>query len=439
MTIQKHISVFGLGYVGCVCAAALAHLGHVITGVDVLSDKVEKINNGLPTVIEPGLAELLAEGKSRGLVSATTYCKEAVSSTTIGFVCVGTPSTGNGHLNLESLFAVVSEIGGALREVEHFFTLVVRSTVAPGTSERVVDLLERVSGKIHGSDFGVVSNPEFLREGNAIHDFLHPELTVIGSTSERGIREVAELYAGISANIRTVDVSVAEMIKYVSNSYHALKVAFANEIGAICRKSDIDAHAVMDLFCEDRSLNISPAYLRPGTAYGGSCLPKDLKGLLAIAHDHYLEMPILSNIERSNSEYKNVILDAVLNTGKRRVGFVGLSFKANTDDLRSSPTVELAERLIGKGFWVLIFDRNVRAAKLIGANKAEIERRIPKIHSYMTNSLLDLFERTDVLILSQGEDDLAEQIALHPEKIFIDLVRIDPCLRTHANYIGIAW
>lgn len=436
---QKRIAIFGLGYVGCVCAACLSHQGHRVIGVDSAAEKVEQISSGKPTVIEPGLADLLAAGHAKELLSATEDCERAVLNADIGFICVGTPGQANGHLELGSVYAVADSIGSALAKRSAFFTVVIRSTVLPGTNGRVAEILETASGKRNGVDFGVVSNPEFLREGSAIGDYLHPQISVIGSSCERAMREIAELYSSLETDVKIVSVETAEIIKYVSNTFHALKVTFANEIGAICKRIGVDSHEVMRLFCEDKRLNISSAYLTPGSPYGGSCLPKDLRGLLAIAQDSYAETPVMSGIEKSNAAYKECILQAILQAGKKRIGFIGLSFKAGTDDLRSSPAVELIERLVGKGHWVLVYDRNVQLAKLIGANKTEIEKRIPKIRDFMTDSLDMLLQETDIVVILQKEPGIRDLIRLHPDKLFMDLVRIDPELRSGGNYAGIAW
>lgn len=437
MEHRKTISVFGLGYVGCVCVGGFAALGHTVIGVDVAKEKVDQLSRGVPTVVEPGLADLIRSGHAAHSITATTDVEEAVSNSDIALICVGTPSSGNGHLDLGHVYSVAEDIGRSLRRRRGFFTVVIRSTVLPGTNERIRTLLENASEKKEGVDFGVVSNPEFLREGSAIRDFLEPELTVVAGSSDRAIREVREMYGENGAAVRRVEARVAEVIKYVNNSFHALKVTFANEVGRICKAAGIDAFSVMKLMCEDTRLNISPAYLMPGPPFGGSCLPKDLKGLVTLAHDHYVEVPVISSIDRSNRVHKDSVLDVVLRTGKRRVGFLGLSFKAGTDDLRSSPSVELAEQLIGKGLWVLIYDNNVRAARLTGANKSEIERRIPKMQSYMTESLTDLVERTDVVVLSQTETGLEELIRQNPDKSFIDLARVDH--DGNGNCVGIVW
>ena len=436
---QKSVAIFGLGYVGCVCAACLSHQGHRVIGVDSAAEKVAQVSAGRPTVVEPGLADLVQAGHSKGLISATEDGERAVLDSDIGFICVGTPGQANGHLELGSVYSVAGGIGAALAKRSSFFTVVIRSTVLPGTNGRVAEILEKASGKRNGLDFGVVSNPEFLREGSAIGDYLHPQVSVIGSSCERAAREVAELYSGLETEVKVVGVDTAEMIKYVSNTFHALKVAFANEVGTICKRLGVDSHEVMRLFCEDKRLNISSAYLLPGSPYGGSCLPKDLRGLLAIAQDTYAETPVLSGIEKSNAAYKERIIDAIQQAGKKRIGFVGLSFKAGTDDLRSSPAVEIIERLVGKGHWVLVYDRNVRLAELIGANKAEIERRIPKIKDFMTDSLDALLRETDIVVILQREPEMLDLIKLHPDKLFLDLARMDPGMRSGGNYMGIAW
>jgi GDP-mannose 6-dehydrogenase len=435
----KGISIFGLGYVGCVGAGCLAAQGYHVYGVDTVEAKVSCVARGEPTVVEPGLAELIREGSSRGMISATTDLEKAVAETDLGFICVGTPSGPNGHLDLSGIYSVADSIGRALRARNAFFTIIIRSTVFPGTNRRVAEIISAASGKKDGIDFAVVSNPEFLREGTAIEDYLKPQISVIGSYCERASREVAKLYSGLETSVRIVAVEVAEIIKYVNNAYHALKVTFANEVGSICKEAGIDAHDVMELFCEDKRLNISKAYLMPGFAYGGSCLPKDLKGLVSLAHDYYLETPVLASIDRSNAAHKEAGFQAILDTGKTRIGFLGLSFKEDTDDLRNSPAVELIEKLIGKGFWILIYDKNVHLSQLMGANKAEIERRIPKIQSFVTDSLQEVIDKTDVLVLSQRGPGLSDIVKSHPDKLFIDLIRIDRSLRSGGNYVGMAW
>jgi GDP-mannose 6-dehydrogenase len=439
ITGKKNIGIFGLGYVGCVGAGCLAHQGYRVIGVDTVKEKVACVSRGEPTVIEPGLAQLIREGSKGGRITATLDTRAAVLDTDMGFICVGTPSGPNGHLELSGIFLVAESIGRALRERPDFYTVIIRSTVFPGTNRKVAGILEEASGKKDGEGFAVVSNPEFLREGSAIQDYLKPQISVIGSSCERAAKDVAELYSGLETTVRIVGIEVAEMIKYVNNSFHALKVTFANEVGSICRKAGIDSHEVMSLFCEDKRLNISKAYLMPGFAYGGSCLPKDLKGLVTLAHDYYLDTPVLSSIEKSNAVLKEAVFQAILNTGKSRIGFLGLSFKEDTDDLRNSPAVELIERLIGKGLWVYIYDKNVHLSKLMGANKAEIERRIPKIQSYVTDSFQDVLDKTEVLVLSQKEPGIADLVRARTDKVFIDLVRVNPSLRSGGNYIGIAW
>ena len=358
------ISIFGLGYVGCVGMGCLSSKGHEIIGVDINREKIEQINSGYPTIIENGIDELISTAHKKGLISATNDIDYAVKNSDISFITVGTPNTVNGHLNLESLFKVAGDIGTALKEKDSFYIIVIRSTVVPGTNEEVTRIIEAESGKKRLHDFAVVSNPEFLREGVAVKDYFNPELTVIGTESDRAYDVMVDLYNDLDCEISRPSIKTAEIIKYVNNSYHALKIVFANEIGSICKKLEIDSHELMGLFCKDTRLNISPVYFKPGFAYGGSCLPKDLKALNAIAHDNYLSVPVLSNIENSNSDLKKSVLDYILSKGIKKIGVLGLSFKKGTDDLRNSAAVEIVEGLLGKGCWVNIYDKYVHLAKL---------------------------------------------------------------------------
>lgn len=433
------ISVFGLGYVGCVGIGCMAKQGHTCIGVDVNATKVEQINSGKPTIIEDEIEELLLSGYKKGKIRATNDSNEAVASSDISFICVGTPNGPNGHLDLKYVYRVAEQIGLALRKKINFHTVVIRSTVFPGTNARVTQIIQDNSEKTPGKDFSVVSNPEFLREGSAVSDYFNPSITVIGTDSDRAREGMLELYSPLPGLKKTVSIETAEIIKYVNNSFHALKIAFSNEVGNICKKLGLDSHDVMSLFCEDKKLNISEKYLMPGSAYGGSCLPKDLKGLKAISHDSYLETPIIDGIERSNSYHKDVIIDLVMEQAKRRVGVLGLSFKAGTDDLRNSPSVELVERLLGKGYDIRIYDKNVHLSNLMGTNKEEIERRIPHISNFITDDLNAVISHGDVIIISYAADEFLNMMHKNEDKIFIDLARIDSTRRTGGNYIGISW
>lgn len=433
------ISIFGLGYVGCVSLGCLAKNGHEVTGVDVSNFKIELINNGRPTIQEKDLNELISEGFEKGRISATPFVEEAVLSTEVSIICVGTPPSSNGHLNLSYIFKTAEQIGKALRAKEGFHTVVIRSTVIPGTNRRYGEIIEEFSGKKRGVDFSVVSNPEFLREGTAVYDYYHPAVTVIGGDNTFAMEQVASLYRCLDAPIEITDVKVAEIIKYVNNSFHALKIAFSNEVGAICKSLHIDPFKVMELFCKDTRLNISTAYLKPGFAFGGSCLPKDLKGLVTLGHDNYLDTPILSVINSSNEQHRRKAFELINDTGKKNICMVGLSFKEGTDDLRFSPFVELAETLIGKGYHVTIYDEYVCLSRLIGANKAYINERLPHLSEHLSNNLEQSIAENDVVIISHRNFDAKQYNHLLKDKTaIIDLVRIHD-LEALPNYEGICW
>ena len=350
------ISVFGLGYVGCVGIACLAKLGHKVVGCDVDESKVRRIAKGLPTIVERDVDEVMMEGFKAGLISATTSPMEAVSKTNISFLCVGTPNAPDGRLDTTYLMSAVRSIAEAIRSKLTFHIVVIRSTVPPGTNAAAVEVIEKISGKREGINFAVASNPEFLREGMAVADYLNPPLTVVGCESRRALDILRNLYSTLGSEIVEVEPKVAEIIKFVNNSYHALKVTFGNEIGAICKKLDIDSHSVMDLFCKDTQLNISPYYFKPGFAYGGSCLPKDLRGLNFLAESNQVDVPVLSSIESSNNEHIKRVLNRVQEIGVRSVGIIGLTFKAGTDDLRNSAAIRLAEGVLGKGCSLSIYE-----------------------------------------------------------------------------------
>lgn len=433
------ISVFGLGYVGCVGIGCLAKQNHYCIGVDVNTNKVGQINAGKPTIIEKDIDQLISEGVEKGLVSATTDVEASIHKTTISFICVGTPNGPNGHLDLKYVYAVSEQIGLALKSKDEFHIVCIRSTVFPGTNEKVGEIIESSSGKKKNIDFAVVSNPEFLREGCAVADYFNPGLTIVGTDCLTAREKMIELYRPLNGRIEIVAVETAELIKYLNNSYHALKIAFANEVGNICKRLALDSHEVMRLFCSDTKLNISGKYFMPGFAYGGSCLPKDLKGLWALSHDHYLESPIIGSIEKSNADHKEVALKFIMEQARRKVGFLGLSFKPGTDDLRNSPAVEIVERLLGKGYEIRIYDRNVHLSNLTGTNKEEIERRIPHLNSMISDDLEDVVCRSEVVVFTYCTEEFAPLIDQHTDKIFVDLARVDPVRRSGGNYIGIAW
>lgn len=434
------ISVFGLGYVGCVSAACFAKEGHDVVGVDVSANKVEIINNGGSPIVEPGIAELIAEATASGRLKTTTASSEAVAASEISLICVGTPSNANGSLDLRYVKRVCEEIGASLKSKAERHVVVIRSTMLPGTIENVViPALEQTSGKKAQHDFGVCINPEFLREGTSLKDFYAPPFTLIGADDQQTAELVSKLYAGIDARLFTTPVKTAEMVKYVCNCFHALKVTFANEIGNICKALEIDSHEVMEVFCQDTKLNLSPYYLKPGFAFGGSCLPKDLRAINYKAKELDVETPVLAAVLPSNRRQIETAIDMVVKTGSKRIGVLGFSFKAGTDDLRESPIVTLIETLIGKGYQLSIYDRDVSLARLAGANKEYIEREIPHISQLMRSSVAEVVDNVDVIIIgNKGEEFRQIDSQVGGDKVVIDLVRLFD--RTSSdNYQGICW
>lgn len=432
-----NISIFGLGYVGCVGMGCLAAKGHTIVGVDVSTEKVDLINNGVPTIVEKDIDNLITDAHKRGVISATHDYVDAVLRTDISFLCVGTPSAPNGHLNLEYILLTAEQIGEALKVKHDFHIVVIRSTVFPGTNARITALIEKNSGKKANVDFAVVSNPEFLREGTAVSDYLNPPLTVLGSTCSQAIDTLKDLYESNGAPIEVVDIEVAEMIKYVNNSYHALKVVFANEVGQICKQLGVDSHEVMRIFCMDKQLNISPYYFKPGFAYGGSCLPKDLKGLKTLAHDLYLETPVLAAIDNSNQNHIQFAIKQIEKTGKRKIGILGLSFKAGTDDMRNSPIINIIEYLYGKGYEIKIFDKNVSLSRLIGKNKSVIMEKLPHLNSLLCDSMVDVVEWSDMLVISTRDDAFRylQPKRGQPVLDFVRILELEEC----ELYNGLCW
>ena len=432
-----NISIFGLGYVGCVSLGCLAKNGNNVIGVDVNENKINLINSGRPTIIEKGIKEIINETYALDRISATKDYNFAVKSTELSMICVGTPSSSTGHLNFDFIYKVAAEIGESLKNKDAFHVIVIKSTVLPGTNQKVGQVVEENSGKRRNIDFAVVSNPEFLREGSAVADYYNPAITVIGSDNEKGIELVTELYRELNAPIEITEIKIAEIIKYINNSFHALKVVFGNEVGNICKKIGIDSHKVMELFCKDKELNISPCYLMPGFAYGGSCLPKDIKGLRALAHDSYLEVPVLNSIEHSNSLQIDQAYNMISAKGNKNIGVLGLSFKAGTDDLRFSPSVELVERLIGKGFKISIHDDEVNMTRITGTNKEYIDEHIPHLANIITGNIENVIDQSDIIVITQKKDIYSSLHKKYSNKQFIYLVRLEE--NYGDNMEGICW
>jgi GDP-mannose 6-dehydrogenase len=440
MTVER-VAVFGLGYVGCVSAACFAKEGFHVIGVDPTAEKVALVKAGTPTVLEAGLGEIVQEMVSAGRLDATTDARAAVLSSDLSLVCVGTPSRTNGSLDLRYIERVCEEIGRALQEASRYHVVVIRSTVLPGTIRKlVIPTLERSSGKRCGVDFGVASNPEFLREGTSIADFYAPPFTIIGADNEQAGRHVAELYKGLDAPLHRVEITVAEMIKYTCNAFHALKVAFANEIGALSKAAGIDGMDVMRLVCQDTKLNISPAYLRPGFAFGGSCLPKDVRALSYRGRELDMQLPLLTGILDSNTAHAERGYALVESLGHKRVGILGITFKAGTDDLRESPMVSLVERLIGRGYDVRIYDQNVTQSKLIGTNRAFIEREIPHIWNLMVGSIDEAVAHGDTVLIGNAAPEFRRVLqSIQQDKQYVDLVRLGTEMRSGERYQGMCW
>lgn len=433
------INMYGIGYVGCVSAACLANLGHDVTGIDVDNVKLHLLNEGLSPIVEPGLQEAIQQA----LVSKRLYVTaDFMRPAEVSMICVGTPSNGNGSLQLDYVLKVTEQIGRYLCNFDDYHVVIVRSTVLPGTvTDTIIPMLEKLSKKTAGLDFGVCMNPEFMRESTSIADFHKPIFTLIGELDERSGNIVEEIYKDIQAPVIRTNIKVAEMIKYTCNAFHALKVTFANEIGNICKRLDIDSHKVMDIFCMDRELNLSPYYFKPGFAFGGSCLPKDMRALLYQATQLDLESPLLRSILISNNKQIDMAFELIRNAGKNKVGILGLSFKSGTDDLRESPIVDLIERLIGKGYNVKIYDKEVSLAKIFGANKKYIEQVIPHIACLIEESAQKVVDHADLIVVGKKSPEFGAIVSgLERDKEVVDLVRIlaDPG-KCASHYEGLCW
>ena len=434
----------GLGYVGCVSAACFARNGHYVIGVDVKNEKIHAIQQGKSPIIEPELANLVSQTTKSGHLTATQDLSEAVKHAEIIMICVGTTSRKNGSLDLSYVERVCTDIGKALAKTDRYLLVIIRSTLLPGSATtNLIPLLESASGKKAGKGFGFCVNPEFLREGSAIADFDNPPYTIIGQLDELSGAKASELYTDLNAPLHIVPLGEAEMVKYASNSFHALKVTFANEIGNLCKAFGVDSHRVMDIFVQDTKLNLSPYYMKPGFAFGGSCLPKDLRALLFAARQKDIQVPVLESILPSNDQQVAKALEMLIAQDKRKVGLIGLSFKPNTDDLRESPAIELAERLIGKGFDLYIYDHEVSLSQLHGSNREYIEKVMPHISSLMQPNLEETVNNAETIVIakkpSQSEYELLIQL-IKPEQIIIDLVRLNGTNNpSFGSYYGICW
>lgn len=437
------ISVFGLGYVGCISAACLAKNGHTVIGIDINPVKVDMINRGKSPIVEKDIDEIVRKTVKSGNLSAISDWNEAGHQTDVALICVATPSESNGSIDLKYIKRVCEHIGAGIKYKQEYFVVVVRSTVLPGTIENaVIPVLELASRKKVGKDFGVCMNPEFMREGSSVYDFYNPPKIIVGEYDNKTGNVVEEIYKGIHAPLIRTDIKVAEMIKYADNTFHALKVSFANEIGNICKKLGIDSHKVMDMFCMDKKLNLSPYYLKPGFAFGGSCLPKDLRAITYKAKMEDVDTPVLSNILRSNRRQIQLVIDKLLEYKRKRLGFLGLSFKGGTDDLRGSPIVEVIETMLGKGFKIYIYDKYVSLSRLMGANKEYIEKEIPHISSLMCSSIEELLEKADVIIIGNKDSGFKQVVErLRDNQVVIDLVRIvkDEKEIKKGTYYGLCW
>ena len=435
------VSIFGLGYVGSVSAGCLASDGHQVIGVDPMQAKVDLINNGQSPIIEADINEMIASNIQAGRLRATGDPGAAIRETELSFVCVGTPSQSNGNLDLRYIRRICEQIGEALKEKAGRHTVVIRSTILPGTMHQIViPTLEETSGKTAGIDFGVCHNPEFLREGSAVQDYNAPPKTVIGQLDTESGDILAALYEKLDAPVIRTDLETAEMVKYVDNCWHALKIGFANEIGSLAKSFGIDSHEVMKIFCQDRKLNISTAYLLPGFAFGGSCLPKDLRALAYKAKTNDLELPILTAILPSNEKQVARGLQLITDKGQRRVGVLGFSFKAGTDDLRESPVIEVIEQLIGKGYDLRIYDKNVKMASLVGANRDFILNRIPHISRLMVDGVDAVLDHAQTVVIGTRDPDF-QQVPdqLRNGQVLVDFVRMFNRRSEDGKYDGICW
>jgi GDP-mannose 6-dehydrogenase len=435
------ISIFGLGYVGAVSLACLARDGHRVVGVDVSQEKLDLIKSGRSPVVEEGIQELMRQAVDSGRVEVTQDAELAIQSTELSFICVGTPSSPRGSQDLTAVLRVGESIGRALRGKRDFHTIVVRSTVEPGTvDEKFRPVVEQFSGKRSGVDFSLAFQPEFLREGSSIADYDKPPFTVCGADSERAVAALRSLFGHLPCEFIETDVRTAEGLKMACNAFHALKITFSNEIGRASQALGIDGRKLMALLCKDTNLNISSAYLRPGFAFGGSCLPKDLRALNYISRAHDVDTPMLAAVLASNQLHVKHVVDRIRAEPRATIGMVGLAFKAGTDDLRESPLVELAEQLVGKGYSLRIFDPHVNVARLIGANKAYIEATVPHFEAMLADSIEQVLDCPIVVVGQAGAAVRALFEKRQPaNQLIIDLVGMSDSASLQCRYWGVCW
>ncbi len=437
-----NISIFGLGYVGAVSLACLARDGHHVVGVDLDAAKLKLIADGKTPVVEEGMVELMAKVIASGHVCVTSDAAQALRDTELSLICVGTPSAANGSQDQSAVLRLAEQLGTALRDVDRAHVLVFRSTLVPGTVEDVLrPIIEKASGKREGVDFFVCFQPEFLREGSSIRDYDHPPYTIVGANGEAPVARLRQLFGHLPCDFHVTSVRAAETLKYCCNNFHALKITFANETARLCEALAVDPFEVMDLVCRDTQLNISRAYLKPGFAFGGSCLPKDLRATLYLAKQHDVELPMHAGILASNRAHVEHAIGKVLESGKRRVGMIGLAFKTGTDDLRESPLVTVAEHLIGKGLSLLVYDPEVHLSSLLGANRRFIEHHLPHIGGLVRSDLATVVAESDVLLIGSNDKRTIEAVKRRaaPQQLVIDLANIGEQHGLQAQYVGLTW
>lgn len=435
-----NISIFGMGYVGCILAAGHTSQGHKIIGVDINKEKLEIINNGKSPVVEKGINDYISKAVKERLLETTTSVTKAIKNSEISLISVGTPSKENGEINLNFTIKVCEEIAKALKEKQNYHLIAFKSTLFPGTVEdKLIPLIEKISEKKAGQDFGICHNPEFLREGSGMADFFNPPVTVIGQLDQKSGDTLEKIYGSINGEVVRTTIKIGEMIKYVNNTFHGLKVAFANEIGKIAKQLDIDSHELMKIFCMDKQLNLSPYYLKPGAPYGGSCLTKDLEALKFEAKKRHIQIPVLNSIKQSNDAHIDYCIELIEKTGKKNIGILGLSFKENTDDLRSSAIILIIDQLIRKGFNVKIYDKVVANAEKFGANKNILEKEFPFLKDLWVDKLEDITNQEVIVIKNKNEEYKKIANFLKENQIVIDMVRLFEKDQIKANYVGLCW